>query len=85
MNTNDRYLHRIAADIDQHGMAAVESDVSMIVDSARRAHIRPIAVSVLADRTEPEIARARAFGLVVSQLRRSVDHAPARIPAAAAL
>lgn len=68
MSINDRYLYRIADDIDRHGMGAVECDVEAIVDHAHRAGITGAALSVLSDTREPEIARARAFGVVATRL-----------------
>jgi len=70
MSINDRYLYRIADDIDRHGMGAVECDVETIVDHAHRAGITGAALSVLSDTREPEIARARAFGVVATHLSR---------------
>lgn len=69
MSINDRYLYRIADDIDRHGVGAVECDVEAIVDHAHRAGITGAALSVLGDTREPEIARARAFGIVATRLR----------------
>lgn len=70
MSINDRYLHRIADDIDRRGMATVEYDVATIVDHARRAGIAGAALAVLGDTAAPEIARARAFGMVATRLWR---------------
>lgn len=68
MSINDRVLYRIADDIDRHGMGAVEGDVETIVDHARREGITSAALSVLRDAREPEVARARAFGVVATKL-----------------
>lgn len=68
MSINDRYLYRIADDIDRHGMGAVECDIEAIVDHAHSAGIAGAALSVLSDTREPEIARARAFGIVATRL-----------------
>ena len=68
MSINDRYLYRIADDIDRHGMGAVECDIEAIVDQAHGAGIAGAALSVLSDTREPEIARARAFGIVATRL-----------------
>jgi len=68
MSINDRYLYRIADDIDRHGMGAVECDVEAIVDHAQAAGMTGAALSVLGDTREPEIARARAFGVVATHL-----------------
>ncbi|HSJ43782.1 MAG TPA: hypothetical protein VK923_03765 [Euzebyales bacterium] len=68
MSINDRYLYRIADDIDRHGMGAVECDVETIVDHAHRSGITGAALSVVSDTREPEVARARAFGIVATRL-----------------
>jgi hypothetical protein len=85
MSTNDRYLYRIADDIDRHGVRAVERDVQAIVDDARRAGQMGAALDVLGDVAEPEIARARAFGIVATRLwrhgRALAEHAGPATPA----
>ena len=68
MGTIDRYLYRIADDIDREGIAAVEADVASVVRRARDVQIAGVALDVLADRAEPAIARARAFGIVATRL-----------------
>lgn len=73
MNANDRYLEDIAADFDSYGIAAVEAALAAVVDRARRAGISPVLLSVLADPTEPEIARARAFGIIATRLAQAAE------------
>jgi hypothetical protein len=73
-------LDGLAADIDRFGLGAVEAEVTALAEQAREAGISPIALAVLTDRSEPEIARERAFGLVATQL----TQAPARHAAAIA-
>jgi hypothetical protein len=68
MGTIDRYLYRIADDIDRDGIAAVEADVASVVRRARDVEIDGIALDVLADRAEPSVARSRAFGIVATRL-----------------
>jgi hypothetical protein len=68
MRTIDRHLYRIADDIDRDGIAAVEADVASVVRRARDVGIRGVAIDVLADRHEPSVARARAFGMVATRL-----------------
>ena len=79
MSINDRYLDRIARDIDAHGLAAVECDVATIVDHARHVGADGAAVDVLADLTASDVARMRAFGLVAVRLAAAgaVTQAPA--------
>ena len=80
MDILDRTLDSLAADIDRFGLGAVEAEVTALAEQARDAGASPIALAVLTDRSEPEIARERAFGLVAAQLTR----APARRVAALA-
>lgn len=82
MGYTDRFLHRIADDIDRDGIAVVEADVASVVDRARAAGVTGVVVDVLADRSEPAIARARAFGMVATDLLR---HERAARPAAPAV
>jgi len=68
MNTYISHLDRIATDIDLYGVASTESAIATVVDRARSADINPVLVAVLSDAAEPEIARARAFGMVAAEL-----------------
>ena len=68
MHINDRSLERIAFDIDRFGINAVEFALDGVVDRARSADVSPVLVSVLADPSEPEIARARAFGMIATRV-----------------
>jgi hypothetical protein len=74
MDILDRTLDGLAADIDRFGLGAVEAEVTALAEQARAAGISPIVLAVLTDRSESEIARERAFGLVAAQL----TQAPAR-------
>lgn len=75
-----RTLDSLAADIDRFGLGAVEGEVTALVERAHDVGISSIALDLLTDRREPEIARERAFGLVAAQLM----HTPARQAAAVA-
>lgn len=68
MTATERPLRQIAADIDRFGVGAMETAIAAIAVRARQADICPIVVQVLADPTEPDIARARAFGIVATHL-----------------
>jgi hypothetical protein len=63
-------------------IAFVELHLGALARAGRRAQVRPASCSVLADPTQPDIARARAFALVVSALT-AVRSASAGRPAAA--
>lgn len=71
MRIDNRYLHRIAVDIDRYGASAVASDIAMILDLARDAGIASPAVEVLSDDTANEVVRTRALAVVITQLDRA--------------
>lgn len=75
-----RTLRQLAHTIDRHGMAAVESALPGVVDAARAAGTNPTVVAVLADPSAPEVARARAFGIVAMHLTRAALRPPAPTP-----
>ena len=55
-------LGALAWRIADHGAAAIEDDIATAVTAFRRLGLSPTLTELLADRTAPEIARARAFG-----------------------
>jgi hypothetical protein len=65
-----RDLERVAAHIDRHGMAAVDTAIADIVQAASHTGANPVLVSVLADPAQPGVARARAFGMLAMHLAR---------------
>ena len=81
MTYTHQSLNKLAADIDGCGIAEMESAVAAVVLGARRVGVCPIAVDVLADPTEPEVVRERAFGIVATHLAR-VDRQRTAAPAA---
>ena len=68
MSTHNAELARIAGDIDALGIAANETAVAGVVALASAADVDPVLLSVLADTSQPEIIRARAFGRVANAL-----------------
>lgn len=80
MNSKDRYLERIAFDIDRFGIGAVEFTLAGVVDRARSAGVSPVLVSVLDDPSEPEIARARAFGMIATRMAGSAAQPAGEAP-----
>lgn len=68
MTTYTQDLIRIANNIDMHGIAANETAVALVAELGRRATINSALLSVLSDATQPEIARARAFGRIATTL-----------------
>lgn len=84
MRINDHYLHRIALDIDRYGAAAVESDITTILDLARDTGITSPAVDVLADHTTNDVVRTRALAVVIAHLARDTTAATRPLATAAA-
>jgi len=63
-----RWTAALGQRIDEHGLAAVTRDLDNLVAVARQLGVSPVAADVLADPTQPEPARHRAFAHVVSAL-----------------
>jgi hypothetical protein len=68
MSTHTQELAHIASDIDRYGISANETALTEVIGWARTADINPVLLSVLLDVTQPEVARARAFGEVATAL-----------------
>jgi hypothetical protein len=63
-----RWTAAVGHRIDECGLAAVTRELDHCVAVARRTGVAPVAADVLADPTQPEPARQRAFAHVVSAL-----------------
>lgn len=63
-----RWTAAVGQRIDEHGLAATTHELDNLVAVARRLGVAPVATDVLADSTQPEPARHRAFAHVVSAL-----------------
>ena len=61
-------LTNLASDLASNGFAGHDAAVRDVVRSARASGIPSVLVDVLADPRQPEVARQRAFGMVVSVL-----------------
>lgn len=57
-------------DVAEHGMAAIEDVLPSFVAHARARGVASLLLDLLADAGEPEVARQRAFGLVLVELER---------------
>jgi hypothetical protein len=68
MSTVPFDLEQLAFDLDRRGFAAREAAVGQVVHLAKTYGVGGAAVGVLADPTEPEVARMRAFGVVAAAL-----------------
>jgi hypothetical protein len=62
------HLVDLAWDLDSRGFEGHEVAVRQVVRSARAAGVSRTLVDVLADPSEPEVARLRAFGQVAAAL-----------------
>ncbi|HUC31815.1 MAG TPA: hypothetical protein VMS14_00340 [Ilumatobacteraceae bacterium] len=69
-------LDALAWRIADHGVATVEDDLAGVVTTFRRLGLSPTLSELLADRTAPEIARARAFGELAAAAASKARHAP---------
>ena len=61
-----RWTDFVGQRIAEHGVTATGREVDNLVAVARRLGVAPVAVDVLADATQAEPARCRAFAHVVS-------------------
>ena len=61
-------LEQLAFDLDRSGFPGREPVIRQMVHLARMYNVGGAAVGVLADETEPEVARMRAFGIVATAL-----------------
>lgn len=76
-------LARLADMIDQDGMAAITEAIPQLVDRGLSAGVSPTVLFVLADPAEPEVARARAFGMLATSLAARPQAVADALPAAA--
>lgn len=63
-----RWAAAVGERIDERGLGANAGDVNNLVATARRLGVATVAADVLADSSQPEPARLRAFAHVVSAL-----------------
>lgn len=61
-------MQNLAGIIDTYGIAAVEPEISQVVSEAHGRGVGGVAVDVLGDRGQPEVARLRAFSRVAGLL-----------------
>ncbi|MEO6571011.1 MAG: hypothetical protein ABIO83_05640 [Ilumatobacteraceae bacterium] len=67
-------LDRIGFLIDDGGLATVPQHLlRTVVDDAKQLGVRPVAVRVLEDGTDPIVVRERAFGLVAASIANALD------------
>jgi hypothetical protein len=63
-----RWAAAVGQRVADHGLDSSTRDLDNLIGAARRSGVAPVAVEVLADPTEPDPARMRAFAAVVSAL-----------------
>ena len=77
-------LTNLAVDLASDGFAGHEAAIRDVVRSARAHGVASVLVDILADPSQPEVARQRAFGTVAASLsfgRRTMLPATARTAA----
>lgn len=83
MHTPVPDLAQLGQALAAHGFAGHDAAIHAVVESARGAGLSPVLIAVLADPTEPELARLRAFGrlaLALTAERRDPDRDPGLVP-----
>jgi hypothetical protein len=65
--TTPQLLH-LASDLESFGFSGQEVALRPVIRAARAAGVTSVLVDVLADPSEPEVARLRAFGRVATEL-----------------
>ena len=66
--------------IADHGLDDSDCDLANLIALARTRGVAPVPLTVLADTAEPQVARVRAFAIVVSALVRSTSLTTAVAP-----
>jgi hypothetical protein len=61
-------LPNLAWALSSDGLDAHEVSIRQVVSWARAAGVSPVLVGILADPSEPEVARLRAFGRIATAL-----------------
>lgn len=65
--TNFDDIQRLAAVVDDQGLTAVPHDrLTRVAADALRRGASPVLAAVLADPSQPEVARTRAFGKITT-------------------
>lgn len=65
-------LAAVGVEIAEHGLDAHRELIREIANAGRR--LAPAAANVLADETEPAVARERAYAVVSAALTRTLEH-----------
>lgn len=69
MSTIPEELDRITTHVARHGIAASEPQLRRVAFLANTFGVKPSIVSLLTDRTAPDVVRSRAFARVATGLR----------------
>jgi hypothetical protein len=81
MTTTSRPTFDLATAVVTDGLAPHAAAIADLVAAAYLAGVRPGLVSLLSDRSQPDVARMRALGRVLAELDR-VSSTPAHLAAA---
>ena len=73
-------LGDLAGRLAQNGAAALEAELARFVDHARTLGASPVLLSILEDREQPDVARQRAFGRIVTEIAARQRHTVPREP-----
>ena len=68
MNIDSARLDQLARRIDAEGFGGVEQDIHRLAGDANTAGINAVLLAVLTDDRAPQVARARAFGMVAGAM-----------------
>jgi hypothetical protein len=74
-------FERLAHDIARAGINALTDDhLDLIERSAHAVGVRPVLIDILLDSSQPEVARARAYGRITTKILNAAWAAPPRRP-----
>ncbi len=67
----------LAETLATDGPVALHSELRSLIREARRHGVTPLLVTILADPSQPDVARQRAFGRILAELERPLSARPA--------
>ena len=70
----------LAERVATQGPGAVELELRHFIRDARRRHATPLLVAILADPSQPDVARQRAFGRIRAELEQPLRSTSSTVP-----
>ena len=70
----------LASRVATQGPGAVEPELRHFIRDARRRHAMPLLVAILADPSQPDVARQRAFGRILAELEQPLRSTSSTVP-----